>query len=85
MTQVYNQTGANDTPVLVPGWTVQSSTSGANGGENQSLTGHAGPQGGLVQPQTAPAHTTDTTTFSSATSTTLNNLIDKLKTAGVLV
>lgn len=38
MTQVYQATGANDTPVLVPGWTVQSSFSGANGGSNQGLT-----------------------------------------------
>lgn len=47
MTQVYQATGANDTPVLVPGWTVQSSFSGANGGSNQGLTGASAGTGGL--------------------------------------
>lgn len=76
MSQVYNQTGANDTPVLVPGWTVQNSGSGTN----QSLTGSTGPQGALVQSQTAP---TPTSTAGSATDADLAAVVNKLKAAGV--
>lgn len=84
MTQVYNQTGAFDTPVLVPGWTVQSSSSTANGGSNQSLTGSAGPQGVLVQSQAAPAADTDTSTMTTATPNAINALRTALINAGVL-
>lgn len=86
MSQVYGQTGANDTPVLVPGWTVQTGgtnpTGDTNGGSNQALTGSAGPSGALVQQQTAPAHVT--TGVVADVQTGLNGLIDTLKTAGVL-
>lgn len=85
---VYSQTGSMDTPVMVPGWTVQSGgyTEGSGNfgeGSNQALTAATPPSGGIVQPQTAPANDTDTSTFSSATPTTLNDVIAALKTAGV--
>jgi hypothetical protein len=39
MSQVFTATGAFDTPVLNPGWTVQNAATGSN----QSLTSNAGP------------------------------------------
>lgn len=86
MTQVYGQTGANDTPILVPGWNVQNATTGTD----ENLTGHAGPQGGLVQTQAAPAPTAvaaGETTYTPAQITAMNAdiaaIVTKLKAAGV--
>lgn len=63
---------ANDTPVLTPGWTVQSTPAG-----EESLVSHAGPTGLLaaqVAHQTATGEASFTGTTADATAAKLSDL-----------
>lgn len=74
----YPSTGAMDTPVLVPGWTVQSGASGTNPGSDQSLVANAGPSGALVTPQAAPAPTSGGTGDTTYTPGQITDIINDL-------